>query len=291
LSAESAPGISERRVESSDGVLLAVHDFGAREPGPSSEPVLLVHATGFHGYVWQPLAAHLHGRRALAPDLRGHGDSSSPSDGDYAWDGFADDVLAVVDQLGLGGVDAVGHSKGGAALLLAEQREPGTFRRLYLYEPVVIPPAVSAGASGANPLAEGARRRRAIFPSRDVAYENFAGKPPFDVLDPVALHAYVDHGFEDQPDGTVRLKCAPDDEAEVYTMGSRHGAFEHLGSVTCPVTIARGAVTDFGPAAFAGQIAAALPDGRLDVFDDLGHFGPLQRPDEVAAAIQNRWSA
>jgi pimeloyl-ACP methyl ester carboxylesterase len=269
--------------------VLAVHDLGTGSA--DGEPVLLAHATGFHGCVWQPLASHLHHRHAYAPDLRGHGDSTSPADGNFAWDGFADDVLAVVDALDLQGVDAIGHSKGGAALLLAEQRRPTTFRSLYLYEPVVIPPHIAAMAPGANPLSEGARRRRAVFPSRDAAFDNFAGKPPFDVLDPAALRAYVDHGFEDQPDGTVRLKCAPEHEAEVYQMGSRHGAYDHLASVACPVTIARGGDnTGFGPAAFADVIAQALPHGRLEVFDDLGHFGPLERPAEVAAAIERSWS-
>lgn len=270
---------------STDGVTLAVHDLPTAGDG-SDETVLLVHATGFHGYVWAPLAAHLHVRRALAPDLRGHGDSTPPAGGDFRWEGFADDVLAVVDALDLAGCAAVGHSKGGAALLLAEQRRPGTFRALYLYEPVVMPTEAATTSSGANPLAEGARRRRPVFASRQSAYDNFAGKPPFSALDPEALRAYVDHGFDDQPDGSVRLKCEPEHESRVYSMGPRHRAFDHLHAVGCPVTVARGGFTDFGPAAFADAIVGALPRGRLEVFEHLGHFGPLERPAEVAAAVE-----
>jgi pimeloyl-ACP methyl ester carboxylesterase len=273
-------------VPSSNGVTLAVHDLSPDAPD-GAEPLLLAHATGFHGYVWQPLATHLHGFRALAPDLRGHGDSSVPDHGDFAWDGFADDVLAVVDRLELAGASAVGHSKGGAALLLAEQRRPGTFRSLYLYEPVVFPPMDARPEDhGGNRLAEGARRRRPGFPSRDAAYENFAGKPPLAALEPSALRAYVDHGFEDLPDGSVRLKCEPENESEVYRMGAQHGAFGQLHSIGCPVTVARGAISDAGPASVAEEIVRALPDGRLEVFDHLGHFGPLERPAEIAAAVE-----
>ena len=39
------------------------------------------------------------------------------------------------------------------------------------------------------------------------------------------------------------------------------------------------------PAAFAPQIAEALPHGELVVFDHLGHFGPLEDPDAVAADV------
>jgi pimeloyl-ACP methyl ester carboxylesterase len=286
-------------VASTDQVSIHLHDLGA-VPGPGGDerPVLLCHATGFHGMVWQPLASHLTGYHAVAPDLRGQGDSSPPVGRPMDWAGFADDVLAVVDAWGVEDLVAVGHSKGGAALLLAEQRRPGTFRALWLYEPVVFPagafvsaaptqPSLSSSTSAepSNPLAEGALRRRYRFESRQAAYDNFSSKPPLCVLDPEALHAYVDHGFADQPDGTVALKCRPEVESAIFRMASDNGAFEHLGQVSCPVTIARGAEESFGPAAFAQPVVDALPRGRLVTFDHLGHFGPLERPAEVATAI------
>jgi pimeloyl-ACP methyl ester carboxylesterase len=275
-------------IPSTDGVTVVVHDLG--DPADARDPLLLVHATGFHGYVWQPLARHLRNHHPYAPDLRGHGDATVPRNGDFAWNGFADDVLAVVDAMGLHDVDAIGHSKGGAALLLAEARRPGTFRALYLYEPVVMPPEWTPDDTGANPLAEGALRRRPVFPSRDAAYANFATKPPFSSLDPAALRAYVDHGFEDQPDGSVSLKCMPENESQVYRMGARHKAFDGLHAVTCPVTVARGGFTDFGPAGFAEPIVAALAHGRLEVFEDLGHFGPLEDPAAVATAAERAFA-
>jgi pimeloyl-ACP methyl ester carboxylesterase len=274
------------RVPSTDGVEVPVHDLGGDGP-----PLLLAHATGFHGMVWRPLARHLTGYHCWAPDLRGHGDATPPSEHGFDWHGFADDVLAVVDGLDLSRPAAVGHSKGGAALLLAEQRRPGTFRALYLYEPVVFP--ASPGLPGRaplpegveNPLAAGALRRRATFDSHESAFDNFATKPPFDALDPDALRAYVEHGFADQPDGSVRLKCEPADEAQVYRMGATHDAFDHLERVRCPVVVARGHVTDFGPATVAPAVAEALPHGRLEEHPSLGHFGPLERPDLVAARV------
>jgi len=277
-------------VQSSDGVDLAVHLLAG---APGDRPILLTHATGFHALVWAPLARHLPGFAVFAPDLRGHGDSPPPTGWDMAWDGFADDVLAVVDAMTGAGVDttdllAVGHSKGGAALLLAEERRPGTFGALYCYEPVVMPPDATMARSGDgddNPLAQGALRRREQFASRDEAFANYSSKLPFSALDPDALHAYVDHGLADQPDGTVRLKCRPEIEAATYRMGGAHDGFAHLGEIRCPVTIATGAVGWAGPAAAAGRIADAIPNGRLDSFPDLGHFGPLEDPAGIAARI------
>src|SRR5205085_4966572 len=126
-------------------------------------------------------------------DERGHGDTRTPAGHHFDWHGFGDDVLATVDGFGLERPFGVGHSAGAAALLMAEADRPGTFRALYLWEPVVMPVDDPPGPQD-NPLSEGALRRREVFPSRDAAYDNFASKAPFSVLHPAALRAYVDHG-------------------------------------------------------------------------------------------------
>ena len=276
-------------VDSTDGVRIALHDLGGDGP-----PLLLTHATGFCGRVWEPVAAVLADRfHCWAPDLRGHGDAVTPDDQSMSWEGFARDVLATVDHLGAIGQApelAAGHSKGGASLLLAEQARPGTFRALYCYEPVVFPHTLvapqGAGATGGNYLADGARRRRDRFPSRAEAIANFSSKPPFDVLHPDALAAYVEHGFADDDDGSIVLKCRPENEARTYEMGSQHRAFEHLADMTTQVTVAVGELdAEQGPGMVAPLIAAALPNGREIVEPDLGHFGPLEDPTRIAVAI------
>lgn len=281
-----------------DGVQVAYDDLGG-----DGELLLFAHATGFHGQVWRPIAAELADAfHAYTFDERGHGDTPPSPDG-QSWLGFARDALAVVDAMrtdadGDDDVDgrpfAVGHSAGGAALLLAELERPGTFRSIWCFEPI-LPPSPPPGTtfpSNANPLAGGARRRREVFPSKDAAYDNYAGKPPFSALAPAALRAYVDHGFTDLDDGTVRLKCRGEVEAQTYEMATHHGAGERLAEITCPVTFASGGRTDtpFGDTLLR-RLAADLPDGRVEVFEDLGHFGPLQDPVTIAASIRRSFSS
>lgn len=269
------------RVPSTDGVELEVHDLGGDGP-----PVLLCHATGFHGMVWRPLARHLEDRfRLWALDFRGHGLSNPPDPArGFAWEGFADDVHAVVEALGLQGGAAVGHSKGGAALLLAEAARPGTFGGLWCYEPIVFPPSGGPG-EGESGLAEGAARRRDTFPSRREAIANYASKPPLRVLDADALAAYVEHGFEEQEDGSVVLRCRPESESQVYRMGRSHGGWGALPYVACPTTIACGGAQATVGGELATQLAARLPAGRVEVFEQLGHFGPLEDPAAVADVV------
>jgi pimeloyl-ACP methyl ester carboxylesterase len=55
--------------------------------------------------------------------------------------------------------------------------------------------------------------------------------------------------------------------------------------VRIPVTVA--ASEDGGaPARAAPLIVDALPQGRLELFPELTHFGPMQDPARVAAAIR-----
>jgi len=86
---------------------VAAWDLGGDGP-----PVLMAHATGFHGLVWRPMASALTGFHCYSFDERGHGDSSRPPGHSYDWTGFADDTLAVVDGLGLERPVVVGHSLG-----------------------------------------------------------------------------------------------------------------------------------------------------------------------------------
>jgi pimeloyl-ACP methyl ester carboxylesterase len=271
-----------RSVPSSGGVTVALHEHGG-----SGRPVLCCHATGFHGAVWEPLSAALgDGLERWALDFRGHGAASGPPDQDLSWSAMTDDVLAVVDALGVepGTLLGLGHSMGGACLLLAELARPGTFAGLWLFEPIAPPPGALAPAAGGNALADGALRRRPSFPTPADAVANFAAKPPFQVLRADALHAYVRHGFVAGEDGAVHLACRPEVESQVYRGGGAHGAFERLPEVGCPVAVVCGG-EPFGPALFAPAVAAGLRHGRLERHDHLGHFGPLEAPAELAASV------
>ena len=254
------------------------------ELGGSGPLLLLVHATGFHGMVWAPLAARLARHfRCVSLDLRGHGRSDKDPSGRYAWERFTLDIRASVDALGDVTPYALGHSCGGASVLLTEQAWPGTFRALYCYEPVVMPPRT--GIDLPNALAEGARRRRAAFGSREEALERFRSKPPVADFDPAAARAYVEHGFEDVSDGTVALRCRAEDEARMYEEASRHGAWAALGSIGIPATLACGGPGAHFDEAATRAVAARIPGARTEVFGQLGHFGPLEQPDVVAHAV------
>ena len=275
------------RVDGADGVSIAVHDLGG-----SGEPLLLLHATGFCARVYEPLVAHLVRRHHVwGVDLRGHGWSSAPANGNFDWFTSAGDVLAAVDAIGLTEVVAFGHSLGGAMVLLAELARPGLVRAAYVFEPIVWPTGF-AHPGGENPLATVARRRREVFASRAEALERYAARPPLGMLRADCLAAYVQHGFADLPDGTVQLRCRGESEAATFNAETRV-TIDRVVAVGSQVTLAVGGRRpppsqpgpEGGPAALAPAIVASLPGARLLEYPTLGHFGPLQDPETIATDL------
>jgi pimeloyl-ACP methyl ester carboxylesterase len=270
-----------------DGVAINYFDLGGSGP-----PVLMVHATGFHGHMWQPVADRLQDDfHCWALDLRGHGDSGAPPDLDFSWGGFAHDIRAVTDTLGLERPRAVGHSLGGATSLLVEQLGPGTFSSIYAYEPAIWVPVPEGVGDDGSQAVDLALRRRASFPSREAALANYAGKPPMDSFAPEALSAYVEHGFAEDTDGRVHLKCRPEYEAGAFRGFAGTTIYARLPEVRCPVTIACG--SDLGSqAAERNQVfVSQLHNGRGEELAGLNHFGPQQSPAILADSIRTALGA
>jgi pimeloyl-ACP methyl ester carboxylesterase len=93
--------------------------------GSDGVPVVFVHSFGGSTAHWTAQLAHLRKtRRAVALDLRGHGQSASPAGDDYAVESLAGDIAAVADVLKFQRFVLVGHSIGGAVSLAYSGEHP-----------------------------------------------------------------------------------------------------------------------------------------------------------------------
>ncbi|HJQ83888.1 MAG TPA: alpha/beta hydrolase [Candidatus Binatia bacterium] len=260
---------------------LHLLDFGG-----DGAPVVFLHATGFHAWLWLPYARRLADRfRVLAVDHRGHGESDKPATG-YRWEEFGGDFARLLDVLDLDGVHAIGHSKGATAIAAAAAAGTRRLRSAVLIEPVLIagPPATEPAWDA--PLAAGARRRRNVWPSRDAMFEALRGKMPFETWQPELVRLYVDHGVRDRPDGQVELLCPPAIEAQVYAEAPMTDGFALLGHLAVPTLVVRG---DRSPGLGERETAETLRRlraGTVRTVARAGHFVAMERPAEVAAAIE-----
>ena len=262
-----------------DGLRLHYLDFGGDGP-----PAVLHHGTGFHAWVWEPIARLLsHRYRVLALDARGHGDSDKPVDG-YRWQRFIGDLIGFVDALGLPGGLGIGHSLGGATIACAAAQRPDLFSAVALLDPILVPrePRLAAGIE--TPMSALARRRRELWTSTSEAFDSYRGRGPFVAWPDTALRLYVDHGFRSE-DGGVRLKCPPQVEAQVFGMAQDFDSWSAIDRLTVPALVMRGGESSAFSAADAARVATHLGRGRVRTLEATGHTFPMEKPDEVAAAI------
>lgn len=111
--ATAAPAVEYRSVPSSDGLPLAVAQWGES----AAPDVLLLHGAGFSKEYWLQQRSDAVDRcaRFVAPDLRGHGASGKPWSEERVLDSaiWAADLQAVIDAFGMRDVLIVGWSYGG----------------------------------------------------------------------------------------------------------------------------------------------------------------------------------
>lgn len=276
----------------SGGVSLHYLDWGGEGP-----PLILLHATGFHSWLWDPIATQLtHRFRVVAYDQRGHGDSDGPPDG-YSFEQFAEDLDAVINGLGLersggaGGardaasrVSAVGHSSGASTIAVHAARHPGVISRATLLEPIL--PHKSWRTNGANMRAEQARRRRGVWPSREELFESYRTRPPFNTWREDVLHIYIEKGTRFREDGQVELKCPPHLEAFYYDAVREADFYPLLRQVRCPTLFVWGSENDLERRT-ASAAQSAMTYAQSITIPGATHFLPQEKPDEVVRLLQD----
>ncbi len=126
------------------GLAVGVAQAGEIIPGPAGKlytddggtggvPVVFIHSFAGDITHWAAQLEHLRKtRRAIAMDLRGHGLSQPPANGDYSIDGLKADVTAVVDTLKLERFVLVGHSMGGPTAIAYAAANPSKVAGLVL---------------------------------------------------------------------------------------------------------------------------------------------------------------
>ncbi|MDP4098084.1 alpha/beta fold hydrolase [Paenibacillus sp. P96] len=97
------------------------------DEGQGDKVIVLLHGFCGSSSYWDDVIPLLSPHyRCIVPDLRGHGQSDAPK-GAYSMEDMADDVLKLLEELGIPKVVLLGHSMGGYIALSAVQRHPERF--------------------------------------------------------------------------------------------------------------------------------------------------------------------
>jgi pimeloyl-ACP methyl ester carboxylesterase len=260
--------------------------------------LLLVHATGFHGRVWDQVIHHLPDRHVIAVELRGHGRSQAV---DFdSWTAFSADLAGLVEALDLQGAQGVGHSMGAAALVQAAALQPDRFRQLMLIDPVLLAPAdYHLPALPAGTLHPAAGRKH-HFASAQAMFDRFVDRPPYAVFNRQALMDYCQHGLRPADSGHgLQLACAPQFEGKVYPLARQNaGVYASIRALQIPVLVVRARAQDpaikpwdpLGSPTWPG-LAQEFRQGRDLHLADKTHFLPMEDPAYAAQLITDTLEA
>jgi pimeloyl-ACP methyl ester carboxylesterase len=248
--------------------------------GGEGMPIVIVHATGFLGHVYRPIALALRSiGHVYSYDQRGHGDSECPDLQNINWYKMADDLDGFLVAMGFRAARAWGHSAGGTAIAAVADRRPELIARAMLVEPVIV----DQNNPGQNWLYDRTIKRKASFNSLEAMYANYAGKPPYVTWRPDVLRDYCEYGSRPDADGRRWLKCAPAVEAQMYQSARDFNGLSHILASTVPTLVVFGEKSESpGGKEFAGRIAEDAAQRRVTIVRDGGHLVPMEQPDEIA---------
>ena len=116
--------------------LQRIGPLGFDDGGTGGMPVIFVHSLAGNTSQWSAQLGHLRkSRRAIAIDLRGHGLSRPPADGDYSIEALVRDIDTVVREIDVSEFVLVGHSMGGIVSLAYAHAHPGRVAGILLADP------------------------------------------------------------------------------------------------------------------------------------------------------------
>jgi pimeloyl-ACP methyl ester carboxylesterase len=253
-----------------NGLRLHCLDWG----GEGRPPLLLLHGFTGHAHAWDTLSIALQPHfRVLALDQRGHGDSD-PAEA-YSPQLAYEDLLGVVDQLGLNRFAIVGLSMGGRNGMYYASRQPGRVERLVVVD---IGPEISAKASAPS----SGPPEPDTWESIEQAARHLLRGNPYP-----GIHYYrwvAAHSLRQREDGALVWKWHP----SVKTRRSTGDVdwWATVRAISVPTLVLRGEHSTVLDRDVAERMAKELPQGRFVEIPAAVHTLHEDNPEAVLAALR-----
>ncbi|MEP9395222.1 3-oxoadipate enol-lactonase [Gordonia sp. VNQ95] len=251
---------------------MSAVEVAAYVSGRDDAPVVVLsNSLGSDHRMWDAQLPELEKHfRVVRYDTRGHGASPVPA-GPYSIDDLADDVIALLDRLGVASAHVVGLSLGGMTAMRLAVRNPDRVNRIgLLCTAAYLPPAtgwtdraatVRAGGSGAVADAVLTRWFSPGFLADDANSDR------------------LDH-FREMIAATPSEGYAGCCEA-IATMDQR----ADISAITAATLAIAGADDPATPPEMLAAIADSVPDAKLLVVDDAAHLANAEQPDTITPAL------
>ncbi|HYF96067.1 MAG TPA: alpha/beta hydrolase [Symbiobacteriaceae bacterium] len=230
-----------------------------REHGSGDRVVLLIHGNAASSLWWERAMAGLPvGVRAVAPDLRGCGDSDKPAPA-WSMNDLAEDVFQLTRALGLGRFTVVGHSLGGGVAQYLTVNHPEAVEKL-----VLINSAPSEGLK---------------TPPERYAQLEAAVKMP--VVLKMALAAMMPTAPKDEYYDRLLEESVTKSAAALIPNGRALDDMDLTGPAALmqvPTLILYGKQDMLVTLEMMERTRQTIPGAVLEVWDEVGHSAPVEDP-------------
>ena len=237
------------------------------------QTILFVHGFPLSRAIWQPqIKALAKNYRVIAPDLRGHGESSAPA-GVYAMDTFAEDLQALIAERKCGPVILVGHSMGGYLSFAFYRKFPQSVRALVLFCTRATADSEEGKIVREN-LAQRAERESPVAVAEQMLPKMLAAS------------AAARPDLVEQVRQIMLSTSLNGLTGSLRGMAARPSSLELLPKINVPTLVVAGEHDAIIPAAESAALAAAIPHAELAVIPGAGHLASLENPDAVIATLR-----
>ncbi|MFN8473054.1 MAG: alpha/beta fold hydrolase [Anaerolineae bacterium] len=245
------------------------------DTGPAGAPVvLLVHGFPLGRWMWdaQRDAVVAAGYRLIAPDLRGFGDTDATPP-PYSMDGYADDLAALLDTLGVARVVLGGLSMGGYVAFAFWRRHASRVGALLLADTRHTPDTPEARQN----------RYRAIEQVRHAGVRSFTDTFTAGLVgattkaeNPALLDAVRARAAAVPANGVIGALGA---------LAERPDSTPTLATITVPTLILVGAEDTLAPPSVHEEMGAAIAGSRVVTVPAAGHLSPMEAPAAFNTAL------
>lgn len=241
----------------------------------TNPPLVLLHGGAAHAHWWDHIAPVLaQDYRVVAPDLRGHGDSSWAVPPAYEIADYVADLQGVIAALELERPVLLGHSLGGFVALAYATAHAETLRALIVVD-------IRAHLRSSRFMRLLRAMPAPVYKNEADLLRRFRLLPAETQASPELFQAIARHSVAATRDGRLRLKS--DRAALTRTPRDLRG---QLSGVTCPCLFIRGQDSTNLSARALAEIIAGCPDARGEEITGASHHVFLDKPEAFVQVVQ-----
>lgn len=247
--------------ENVNGIQFAYQKYG------QGKPLILLHGYPLDNSIWDKVVPLLEKDfLVICPDLRGFGESEVIED-EYKIVDMADDILGLLDHLGIDNTAIAGHSMGGYVTLAFASSYPERVTGLGLI-------ATQALADTAE-VKKGRYQAVSDVQERGVQHvaNTFSQKLTPDIQLQSLLNQLI---IKQKPAGLA---------GALRAMAERENSIPKLPGFSFPVVIVHGYLDELIPISRAQDMSKDIPESYLTELSDCGHMPMLEKPSETAKAL------